>query len=141
MIAKLRTPDTTDTGLSCLESKIKYKCSHVVAFRLSTNRRRQLPPPPLTCRQGSHTAQKSHCVISQEPFCGVRTHFYHDASSYDMFRDRRVVEYTDDQPQQTKPQWVGSSAVGVGVGHLIDLECFFHCCVFVCVLRGNSGNC
>ena len=35
---------------------------------------------------------KSHCVISQEPFCGVRTHFYHDASSYDMFRDRRVVE-------------------------------------------------
>ena len=32
------------------------------------------------------------CVIEQEPFCGVRTHFYHDASSYDMFRDRRVVE-------------------------------------------------
>ena len=35
---------------------------------------------------------KSHCVIEQEPFCGVRTHFYHDASSYGMFRDRRVVE-------------------------------------------------
>ncbi len=31
-------------------------------------------------------------MIEQEPFCGVRTHFYHDASSYDMFRDRRVVE-------------------------------------------------
>ncbi len=31
-------------------------------------------------------------MIKQEPFCGVRTHFYHDASSYDMFRDRRVVE-------------------------------------------------
>ena len=31
-------------------------------------------------------------MISQEPFCGVRTNFYHDASSYDMFRDRRVVE-------------------------------------------------
>ncbi len=32
------------------------------------------------------------CVIDQEPFCGVRTHFYHDGSSYDMFRDHRVVE-------------------------------------------------
>ncbi len=32
------------------------------------------------------------CVIEQEPFCGVRTHFYQDASSYHMFRDRRVVE-------------------------------------------------
>ncbi len=31
-------------------------------------------------------------MIEQEPFCGVRTHLYHDASSYDMFRDRRVVE-------------------------------------------------
>ena len=31
-------------------------------------------------------------MIEQEPFCGVRTHFYHDVSSYDMFRDRRVVE-------------------------------------------------
>ena len=31
-------------------------------------------------------------MIEQEPFCGVRTHFYHNASSYDMFRDRRVVE-------------------------------------------------
>ncbi len=31
-------------------------------------------------------------MIEQEPFCGVRTHFYHDASLYDMFRDRRVVE-------------------------------------------------
>ncbi len=31
-------------------------------------------------------------MIEQEPFCGVRTHFYHDASSYGMFRDRRVVE-------------------------------------------------
>ena len=31
-------------------------------------------------------------MIEQEPFCGVRTHFYHDASSYDMFRYRRVVE-------------------------------------------------
>ncbi len=32
-------------------------------------------------------------MIEQEAFCGVRTHFYHDASSYDMFRDRRVVEF------------------------------------------------
>ncbi len=31
-------------------------------------------------------------MIEQEPFCGVRTHFCHDASSDDMFRDRRVVE-------------------------------------------------
>ncbi len=31
-------------------------------------------------------------MIEQEPFCGVRTHFYHDASSYDMFRDRGVAE-------------------------------------------------
>ena len=33
-------------------------------------------------------------MIEQKPFCGVRTHFYmyQDASSYDMFRDRRVVE-------------------------------------------------
>ncbi len=31
-------------------------------------------------------------MIEQEPICGVRTHFYHDASSYDMFRDHRVVE-------------------------------------------------
>ncbi len=31
-------------------------------------------------------------MIEQEPFCGVRTHFYHDVSSYDMFRDRRVAE-------------------------------------------------
>ncbi len=33
-------------------------------------------------------------MIEQEPSCGMRTHFYHDASSYDMFRDRRVVEET-----------------------------------------------
>ena len=32
------------------------------------------------------------CVIEQEPFWGVRTHFYHDVSSYNMFRDLRVVE-------------------------------------------------
>ncbi len=31
-------------------------------------------------------------MIEQERFCEVRTHFYHDASSYDMFGDRRVVE-------------------------------------------------
>ncbi len=31
-------------------------------------------------------------MIEQELFCGVRTYFYHNASSYDMFRDRRVVE-------------------------------------------------
>ncbi len=31
-------------------------------------------------------------MIEQEPVCGVRTHFYHDASTYNMFRDRRVVE-------------------------------------------------
>ena len=31
-------------------------------------------------------------MIEQEPFCGVRTHFYYNASSYDIFRDRRVVE-------------------------------------------------
>ncbi len=31
-------------------------------------------------------------MIEQEPFCGVRTHFYHNASSCDMFRDRGVVE-------------------------------------------------
>ncbi len=31
-------------------------------------------------------------MIEQEPFCGVRTHFYYNTSSYDMFRDRRVVE-------------------------------------------------
>ncbi len=31
-------------------------------------------------------------MIEQEPFRRVRTHFYHDASSYNMFRDRRVVE-------------------------------------------------
>ncbi len=31
-------------------------------------------------------------MIEQEPVCGVRTHFYHDARSYDMLRDRRVVE-------------------------------------------------
>ncbi len=31
-------------------------------------------------------------MIEQEPFCGVRTHFYHNASWYDMFRDRTVVE-------------------------------------------------
>ncbi len=32
-------------------------------------------------------------MIEQETFCGVRTHFYYNASSYDMFRDRRVVEF------------------------------------------------
>ncbi len=37
--------------------------------------------------------QERSCVIEQEPFCGVRTHFYHDASLYDVFRDRRVVEF------------------------------------------------
>ncbi len=31
-------------------------------------------------------------MIEQEPFRGVRTHLYHEASSYDLFRDRRVVE-------------------------------------------------
>ncbi len=43
---------------------------------------------------------KSHRVISQETFCGVRTHFYHKAISYDMFRDLGVVELFDPQRAQ-----------------------------------------
>ncbi len=32
------------------------------------------------------------CVIEQEPFCTVRTYFYHHLSTYDRFCDRGVVE-------------------------------------------------
>ncbi len=65
-------------------------------------------------------------MIEQEPFCGVRTHFYHDASSYDMFRDRRVVEwdfvrkqpaaqivFQRFQPQKSKFSKLGVAFVGV----------------------------
>ncbi len=60
-------------------------------------------------------------MIEQEPFCGVRTHFYHNASSYDMFRDRRVAEVNERKsiPSQKKPEnpseqlqlnWYGSGS-------------------------------
>ncbi len=50
-------------------------------------------------------------MIEQEPFCGVRTHFYHDASSYDMFRDRRVVENrAPDSLEDCSGQWGRNSS-------------------------------
>ena len=32
-------------------------------------------------------------MIEQEPLCGVRTHFYYDASTHDWLCDHRVVEF------------------------------------------------
>ena len=35
--------------------------------------------------------QEKSCVISQEPFCEVKTHFHHDVSTHNWLCDRRVT--------------------------------------------------